>query len=270
MIMRLLLLLLCSLATLAKAGEIIVLEADDEYPPYSYMHNGQFKGIYVELIKQAAKLLAPKYELVLKPAPWKRGLHNLESGQSLGLVGTYRHKERTFISHYSVPFNREVVTLFCTEQVMNKSPRHFPADFTGLTIGINLGFILGERMSSAVKSQTFKTRESKGNEANLLKLQSGEIDCYVNDRLAVYYSFNLLRNKQRQHDFKQFSDFRLNQAQELSTEDAMIGYSAANSSSAKADFIEQMNKALAQLEKDGVIDKLVGQAIDPGLAKASP
>jgi uncharacterized protein YjgD (DUF1641 family) len=50
----------------------------------------------------------------------------------------------------------------------------------------------------------------------------------------------------------------------------MIGYSAANSSSAKADFIEQMNKALAQLEKDGVIDKLVGQAIDPGLAKASP
>lgn len=265
--MPLILLLLCGLATLAKAGETIVLEADDEYPPYSYMENGQFKGIYVELIKHTAKLLAPKYELVLNPVPWKRGLHNLESGQSLGLVGTYRHKERTFISHYSVPFNREVVTLFCTEPVMNKSPRHFPADFAGLTIGINLGFILGERMSSAIKSQTLNIRESKGNEANLLKLQAGEIDCYVNDRLAVYHSFNLLLNKQRQHNFKQFSGFRLNQAQEISAEDVMIGYSAANSSSSKADFIEQMNKALAQLEKDGVIDELVAKSIDPGLPK---
>lgn len=67
--MRLILLLLCGLATFAEAGEIIVLEADDEFPPYSYMENGQFKGIYVELIKQAAKLLAPKYELVLNPVP---------------------------------------------------------------------------------------------------------------------------------------------------------------------------------------------------------
>ena len=265
MSMRFLLLLLCGLATPAKAGEIIVLETDDEYPPYSYMENGQFKGIYVELIKRAAKLLAPQYELVLNPVPWKRGLHNLESGQSLGLVATYRHKEQAFISRYSVPFNREVVTLFCTEQVMNKSPRNFPADFAGLTIGINLGFAFSDRIADAIKSKTFKVRESKGNEANLLKLQAGEIDCYLNDRLAVYYSFNLLLNKQRQNNFQQFSGFRLNQAQEISTEDAMIGYSEVNSSSAKADFIEQMNKALAQLEKDGVIDKLVGQSIDPGL-----
>jgi len=267
MSMRFLLLLLCGLATLAKAGETIVLETDDEYPPYSYMENGQFKGIYVELIKHAAKLLTPKYELVLNPVPWKRGLHNLETGQSLGLVGTYRHKEKAFISRYSIPFNREVVALFCTEQVMNKSPRNFPADFAGLTIGINLGFILGDRMNSAIKGKTFKVRESKGNEANLLKLQAGTIDCYANDRLAVYHSFNLLLNKQRQHNFKQFSGFRLNQAQEISTADAMIGYSAVNSSSAKADFIEQMNKALAQLQKDGVIDELVAKSIDPGLPK---
>lgn len=185
-------------------------------------------------------------------------------------MGTYSNKERAFISRYSVPFNREVVTLFCTEAVMNKSPRHFPADFTGLSIGINLGFVLGDRMTDAIKTKRFSIRENKGNEANLLKLQAGEIDCYVSDRLAVYHSFNLLRNKQRQNNFKQFSGFRLNQAQELSTEDAMIGYSAANSSSAKTDFIEQMNKALAQLEKDGVMDKLVGQAIDPGPAQLNP
>jgi polar amino acid transport system substrate-binding protein len=264
MTMRLILLLVSSLSTLSTAGERIVLDADDEYPPYSYMENGQFKGLYVELIKRAAALLAPQYELELNPVPWKRGLHNLETGQSLGLVGAYRHKARTFISPYSIPFNREVVALFCTEQVMNKSPRNFPADFAGLTIGVNLGFALGERMSSATKDQTFTVRESKGNEANLIKLQAGEIDCYANDRLAVYHSLNQLRHKQQQNNFKQFSGFRLNQAQEISTEDAMIGYSASHASSSKDDFIEQMNKALAQLQKDGVIDALVAKSIEPG------
>ena len=249
---------------MSAAGESIVLETDDEYPPYSYMENGQFKGIYVELIKRAAKLLAPKYELVLNPVPWKRGLQNLTTGKSLGLVGTYSSKERTAISSYSIPFNREVVAIFCTEQVMNKSPRNFPADFAGLTIGINLGFILGDRMSSAIKDQTFTVRETKGNEANLLKLQAGTIDCYANDRLAVYYTFNRLVKKQRERQFNQYQGFRLTQAQELSTEDAFIGYSAANTSSSKADFIEQMNNALGLLKKEGVIDELIAQAIDPG------
>lgn len=260
----LLLLLLCGLATMSAAGESIVLETDDEYPPYSYMENGQFKGIYVELIKRAAKLLAPKYELVLNPVPWKRGLQNLASGKSLGLVGTYTRKERTAIGHYSVPFNREVVALFCTEQVMNKSPRHFPADFTGLTIGINLGFAPNERITNASKAKIITLRESKGNEANLLKLQAGTIDCYANDRLAVYYTFNRLVKKQRERQFNQYQGFRLTQAQELSTEDVLIGYSANYASNSKADFIEQMNNALGQLDKEGVIDELIAQAIDPG------
>jgi polar amino acid transport system substrate-binding protein len=264
MLARYLLLLTCTLAIQARAGESIVLEADDAYPPYAYMDNGQFKGIYVELIKRAAALLAPKYDVQLKPVPWKRGLQNLESGQSLGLVGTYRINTRTYISRYSAPINREVVAIFCSEQVMNTSPRYFPSDFANLSIGINLGFALGDRMSEAVKRQTFNIRESKGNEANLLKLQAGEIDCYVNDRLAVYYSFNQLRNKQRQRNFNQFNGFRLNQAQEIANEEAMIGYSAAYSSTSKDDFIQQMNNALAQLEKDGVIDALIAQSIDPG------
>jgi polar amino acid transport system substrate-binding protein len=262
---RYLLLLACTFAIQASAGESIVLEADDQYPPYSYMDNGQLKGIYVELIKRAASLLAPKYDVVLKPVPWKRGLRNLKSGRSLGLVGIYRINARTYISQYSEPFNRETMVIFCTAQVMNQSPRQFPADFAGLTLGINLGFALGDRMSDAVNSKVFKIRESKGNEANLLKLQAGEIDCYVNDRLAVYYSFNRLRNKQRQRQFNQYNDFRLNPAQELSHEDAMIGYSAAHASSAKHDFIQQMNSALAQLKQQGLIDELIAKSIDPGL-----
>ena len=56
-----------SLATAASAGETVIIEGDDDFPPYAYVENGQFKGIYVELISLAAKHLAPQYQVVLKP-----------------------------------------------------------------------------------------------------------------------------------------------------------------------------------------------------------
>ena len=174
----------------------------------------------------------------------------------LGLCG---NEERGYIGAYSTPLYRETVVLFCSDAVMNKSPRTFPEDFTGLTIGINLGFVLGERMTAASKAQVFTLRESQG---NLQKLQSGEIDCYANDRLATYYSFNALRDKQRRRNLTRFQGFRLNPAQELSSEETFIAYSAAHPASYKDDFIKQMNAALSQLEKSGAINPLIGRAIE--------
>lgn len=250
-----------SLATAASASETVIIQGDDAYPPYSYVENGQYKGIYVDLINLAAKQLAPQYTVVLEPTPWKRGLKNLERGQSLGLFPAYRIKERTYISEYSTTLYRETVALFCTAAVMAKSPHTFPDDFAGLIIGTNLGFALGEQMTAAVNAKVFTFSESLGNQANLLKLQAGEIDCYANDRLAVHYSYNSLLAKQRQHKLTRFNGFRLQQAVEVSQEDAFIAYSAANSVSYKSDFILKMNAALQQLIESGQLGPLIGRTI---------
>lgn len=74
---------LCS-AT-AFAGEKVVLLGDDDYAPYSYVENGQFKGMYVELLNKASELLKPAYEVELKPRPWKRSLADLENGTAFAL-----------------------------------------------------------------------------------------------------------------------------------------------------------------------------------------
>lgn len=257
-----LLLTTACLATTAAASETVIIEGDDAYPPYSYVEDGQFKGIYVELIKIAAKQLAPQYTVVLEPTPWKRGLKNLEEGKSLALFAPIYNKERSYISAYSTPLYRETVVLFCTDAVMDKSPRTFPEDFAGLTIGANLGFFLGEQMASASKAKVVTLSESKD---SLQKLQSGEIDCYANDRLATYNSFNTLRDKQRRSNLTRFSDFRLNPAQELTSAETYIAYGAASQASYKDDFIQQMNSALEQVKKNGVINQLIGRAIESNL-----
>ena len=157
------------LAGQATAAEKVVLEADDDYAPYSYVEKGQHKGIYVDFLKKVAEKLAPAYEVSLQPVPWKRGLQNLEKGDSLALFPPYFNKERKFIQPYSTPLFRETVVLFCTDEVMKTPRKNFPDDFAGLTIGINLGFALGEKMVSAAKSGKIKTEEVKGNEANIKK-----------------------------------------------------------------------------------------------------
>ncbi len=248
--------MLLGIACLALLGQVaaaekVVIEADDDYAPYSYVEKGQHKGIYVDFIKKAAELLAPAYDIHLQPVPWKRGLRNLEVGDSLALFPPYFNKERAYIQPYSVPLYRETIVLFCSEEAMKTPRKNFPDDFGDLIIGINLGFALGEKMITAARLGKIKTEEVKGNDANVKKLNSGRIGCYANDRLSVIHSAKGLR------DDPVFKHFKLLEAVELSGENAHIGYSAANHAPFKADFIAKMNIAIEDLKKAGVMNRLV-------------
>jgi len=233
------------------AVETVVIEADNDYAPYSYVEQGQHKGIYVDFMKKVAQRLAPAYTVVLQPVPWKRGLVNLERGDSLALLPPYFNKDRTYIQSYSPPLYRETVVLFCRDEVMTRPRKHFPEDFTGLVIGINLGFVLGNTMTAAIKSGTIRVEEAKGNDANLKKLNAGRFDCYANDRLSVLYSAKGLRSQ------PEFKNFVLHETVAVSDENAFIAYSAANQAPYKTAFIEKMNAAIEEAKKAGELTRLI-------------
>ncbi|TDP74806.1 hypothetical protein [Roseateles toxinivorans] len=52
---------LACLAPGAHAVERVVLFGDDDDAPYAFVENGEFKGMYVELLGKAAELLKPAY-----------------------------------------------------------------------------------------------------------------------------------------------------------------------------------------------------------------
>ncbi len=235
----------------AVAVQKVVIEADDDYAPYSYVEKGQHKGIYVEFLKKVAESLAPEYDVHIQPVPWKRGLQNLEQGDSMALFPPYANKERTYIRPYSVSLYHETIVLFCAQEVMKTVRKTFPDDFSDVVIGINLGFALGERMVLAAKAGKIKTEEAKGNDANIKKLNSGRIGCYANDRLSVIHSIKGFR------DDPEFRNFHPSEAVELSGENAYVGYSATNPAPFKADFIAKMNVAIEEAKRAGVMSKLV-------------
>jgi polar amino acid transport system substrate-binding protein len=233
------------------AGEKVILVGDDDYAPYSYVEQGTFKGMYIEILERAAKRLRPDYDVELQPRPWKRGLRELETGASFALFPPGLKRERTYIDPYSVPIYREMDVLFCNDAIMKTPRKNFPDDFVGLTVGVNDGFLLSDRLIQAAKQGKVRLEPAKGNDANLKKLAMHRIDCYASDRAAAVYSVKQLRS------FFAASGFTLQEAVELSGEDTFIGYSTQSNPSYKADFIQKMNHVIEAMKKDGEIDAII-------------
>jgi polar amino acid transport system substrate-binding protein len=225
------------------AAETVILYGDGDYPPYSYVENGRFTGIYVDMLTLAARAMAPQFKVELRPLPWKRGLAEMENGNAFALFPPGLKKERAYITAYSVPLYRETVVLFCNDKVM-KTPRSaFPRDFAGLTVGVNAGFLLSARLIDAEKQGLLRLAPATGNDANLKKLALGRIDCYASDRGAALFSAKGLRAAH--------PGFKLREAVELSGENTYIGYSGANAAPYKAAFIQKMNAAIDAVHKSG-------------------
>lgn len=243
----------CALAALpaAHATEKVVLYGDENYPPYSYIEHGRFTGIDVDILRRAAERLRPAYELTVKPTPWKRGLALLENGTAFGLFPPGRKHERTYIGQYSAVILRESVVVFCNRAVMRTARTNFPADYAGLTIGINAGFLLSDRLVQAANRGLVRLEPAKDNDANLKKMAMHRIDCYASDRVAALFSAKKL-GVQLPSD-----EHVLQVAAELSEEETYVGFSARNNPAFKADFIEKLNAVLAEMKAKGAIDKII-------------
>lgn len=248
------LLMLFTCATV-HAQQLVVMYGDEAYPPYSYVENGQFKGIYVDFLRHVSELM-PDYRLELRPKPWKRALVMVKSGEALAIFPPYQFSERGFMVPYSVPLHTERVVIMCERRVMKKPRPNFPQDFADVVIGINRGFLLSDAFWHAVQDGKIKIDEAANSEVNLRKLAAGRIDCYANDQFAVQFVLRKLQLEPKAE--MSLKNLDLLEAYELQQRTAHIGFSAYDNPSYKADFINQLNAAIVL----GLRQQLMQQAID--------
>ena len=134
---------------------------------------------------------------------------------------------------------------------MKTNPKRFPEDFSGLTMGVNAGFLLSDQLMQAARSGKVKIEEASNNESNLHKLASHHVDCYVSDRGAALYSAKKLRSEDKSYNLE------LQEAATLSTEDTYVGYSAFANPPYKADFIHKVNEEILEMKRDGSMEKII-------------
>lgn len=244
----------------APMQEVTIL-ADDSYPPYSFVENGKLQGMYVDIVKEAAKLLEPNYKVNVVAYPWKRALHELEEGTAFALLPPYKHIEkRPYIWPYSIPIVQEVVVAFChkdinlVEQIDPKANKSIDP----LLIGINAGYlILNQELEKAEKAKKIIVRENKSTFANIMKLFFNRLDCYLNDRHSTYWELSQL-TKEREINFDNIKETLV-----VMSQTGHIGYTSTPTHNFlfKDDFTPRMDKALSSVLSSSKYQQIVNRYI---------
>ena len=231
-----------------RANEItiptVTILADEAYPPYSYLENGQLKGIYINLLLRAADEIYPHYKIKLEPAPWKRALKEVENGHALAVIPPYKHLEaRPYIWPYSIALRAESVVAFCHKDVNLNHFVQIPLEEKPpLIVGINSGYlILNDTLKLAKKQGKIRIWENKVTGANIKKLVARRLDCFLNDRDSTLWELARIQRSEPDINFNQIYEAML-----VMTNTAHIGYSnTANTKYPhKQDFVRRMNEAL--------------------------
>lgn len=165
---------------------------------------------------------------------------------------------------YSRPILREKLVVFVRAEVARKLPdARFPQAYGGLRIGQNSGFIniLGQNYQLMLARGELHQIYAKDNRTSLAMLYRGRLDAYINDRRAVLWEL------ERMHSDGVLGDNGLGWIVEgpwLSGEEGHLGYTRANPQAYpyKDDFKKRLDTILADLEREGVIYRIVSRYDD--------
>jgi len=249
-----------STATFAALKHEVIIYGDASYRPYSWEDNGEFKGIYVDILNKAFEQM-DAYNVTLKSVPWRRGLNLLMKGKGFALFPPYYYPEhRPYIGPYSTAIFTEKTILVCNKDIVSKSRKRWPEDYFGLTIGQSSGYLLGgDKFLEAVKDKKIYMTESLRAEQNLLMVGTGRIDCYVNDELAIKTELEIIRSTQ--DTYKVLGN--IEKGKTVSYEKSYLGFTNINEHDFpyKKDFITQFNKAINEMKLNGEIDLMIEKYI---------
>lgn len=246
----------------AQAPQPVVIYGDDDYPPYSYVEQGQLKGIYTEIVREALQAM-PQYQAQLRPVPWKRGVLMLQTGEAFALYPPYSWRSERPYVRYSVPLLMEQMVVFCNQDVVSRRKlEQWPADYGGLHIGMNAGFIAGDpSLMAALRALHVALEPAKGTRSNLLKLMRGRIDCYLSDRLSAQWELQRLRRDGQAQAPLQ----AIRETAQLAGQQGHVGFTQRQPAAYpyRDDFIEQFNAAIVRMQASGAIRRIVDRALLP-------
>jgi polar amino acid transport system substrate-binding protein len=249
--MKKLLLIAALLPLQTFAAQSVTIYADESYPPYSYVENGKLTGIYTDILTELfAKM--DGYSVNLKGNPWKRALKLMEAGDGFALYPPYKREESRPYMSYTNPILFEESAAYCKDKVLESTRSEWPKDYFGLTIGNSSGFAVGgAEFDAAVKNGSITLNESKGNRKNLLKLNAGRIDCFINDGLSIEWELSRMKK-----DGKYSSG--ISKGVVINSEGGYLGLTKNSTKFPYLnDFTEQYHLHLEAMKANGDIDKII-------------
>jgi len=168
----------------ANAAPLVLVTT--EYPPFSYVEDGQQKGIAVDLVKEASTRLHEEINIVF--LPFARAVNMIEAGEADAIFPFSSNDKRSAFTLYpDASLVEQEATLF----VRADSAITFDGNLSKLSqysFGIERGANYGPVFSDAVRDHVvIHVDETVDQLHNVRKLVAGRFEIAVGPRLVVLF-----------------------------------------------------------------------------------
>lgn len=215
-----------------------------DYPPHSFQEDGEPKGIWVDITREAFKRMGQP--VTIKSYPWARVIHMMKKGHADGVAGAYKTPEREqFMDYPQTPITYGIVTLF----VLKDSSITFNGDLKELSdyrFCVVRGFSYGNTFDTAVKNGTIvHIREAPTMEENIKAfLVLGLKSVLPTDRISGLYRLSRMDKE--------------NQVRELPVKlEKNPIYIAFSKKRNRLALVEKLDRVLARMRADGSINAMI-------------
>jgi polar amino acid transport system substrate-binding protein len=221
------------------AHHSVIVVVDNAYPPYMFGTTKQARGLYPSLIHAIFTRIGRDVEV--RAYPWKKALAMGEE-KNVAVGGIYKNDARMSLYDYSDPLFVERLMVYV------KTGKRFPftqfSDLQGKIIGLNRGWSYGEEFDAARGNYHLTVAEGNSNVENFRKLVAGRIDCLIADQVAAS---QIIQQQQLEEQVEQ-----LNHAAA-----ANAAYIVFAKPLKQQSVLEQFNRALAEMKRDGSYGKII-------------
>jgi len=237
------LVLLTLLPAKSQGPEVFQLAAFN-YPPFYYEENGEVHGIAVDLTLELFHRLDK--QVVIKMYPIKRALSYLKSGNKDGVMILIKTPQRETFATFTDPV-MTVRGLIWSSAEREGGAVNFKSldDLRPYVVGVTRGYSYGHEFDEILK--TIRTDVANADLYNYKKLISGRIDIFPGNEIVAKGLFKLhpeLKGKVV-HSDRSFIEWVLHMG--ISKKSRLVS------------MIPEINRVLAEMKAEGVIDVIVDE-----------
>lgn len=223
----------------------------DPWAPWVYGVEGSApeKGIAVEIIREIFKRLNG-YKPVFRLFAWNQCLNLIKAGDADALILCAYNAERAGYAVYTDEIVRNKAVLVFSK---GKMPKWVSlGDLKKYRMGVLAGNDYGTIFDKAAKDYGYDVNDSaRSIDQALLMLGSGRIDVLLTTEIVVAEAFR--SNPRNKDDFE---------AMVSPFSDGDIYFIAFSNKSPRIDLIPEINKIIAQIKAEGIIDKIRSKYLD--------
>lgn len=219
----------------------------EPWPPFQYQDaEEKIKGVDIELTKSVMQHMG--CDLQLQHMPWKRVMHEIESGRLEMSAGASITPERKEFAYFSEPYRRESFFPYVRKGETKKYPIERLEDIKthNLRLGVVRGYHYGEAYERLMKDAAFSglVQEVAYDHLNFKKLIHRRIDVFLGEPFFTAYE---LKNRNLADTVE-----RLPFEIDLGTIHVIF-----SKKSVSPEIVEKFNESLGALKENGTYQRIV-------------